>query len=226
MRVLLLLNSDLHSKAAYDKLSLYLSKYDTKVFVSQKVGSSKNLPKQIIDMQSAESFKFPEFYTLPDNINSDLALDEIGVFAPDIILSIRFGQIIKRTDLINLPRFGILNLHSGILPRYRGVMPSFWSILNGEKRLGATLHFITDPTIDTGNIVGFSESEIDWDDSLISNINRIYDEGCELVISALDRVFSLGRIDSIPQNQIGSTRYYSYPKETDVQSFLKLMRLY
>ena len=76
----------------------------------------------------------------------------VRAFDADLLISIRFGQIFK-AEAIAQPRTGIINLHSGLLPEYKGVMASFWSLLNEEPRLGTTLHWITDKKIDSGALI-------------------------------------------------------------------------
>jgi methionyl-tRNA formyltransferase len=83
-------------------------------------------------------------------INRDDGFEFVRSFAPDLIVSIRFGQIF-RPPLIALPRLGIINLHSGILPDYRGILATFWAMLHGETEIGCTLHYVTDAGIDTGH---------------------------------------------------------------------------
>ena len=69
--------------------------------------------------------------------------------APDLIVSIRYRRIL-REPAIAIPRHGVLNLHSGVLPNYPGVMATFWALLAGAAALGCTLHRIVDEGIDTG----------------------------------------------------------------------------
>lgn len=226
MKILLLLNSDIHCKTALDLLSGYLVKHEVKIILSQKVGKIDDLPGEIVVMQSLERHEVTSEFSSYKNINSAEALADLRKFSPDLLISIRFGQIIKNPELIRLPRFGILNLHSGILPNYRGIMASFWAILHGEKNLGTTLHYITDADIDTGDIIGFSKSEIDWNASLLTNINKIYQSGCDLLLSSLEKISSGQKIEKISQKTLGAGQYFSYPKQSDVQRFTALMKLY
>ena len=71
---------------------------------------------------------------------------------PDLIVSIRYGRILKQSA-IDIPHLGVLNLHSGKLPQYRGVMATFRALLAGDATLFSTLHWIDDETIDTGRII-------------------------------------------------------------------------
>jgi methionyl-tRNA formyltransferase len=80
--------------------------------------------------------------------------------------SIRFGQIFK-PPVIAIPRWGILHLHSGLLPGYRGVLAIFWAMLKRELRSGCTLHYVADATIDTGPILGTHSVPADGQSSLV-----------------------------------------------------------
>ncbi|MES2961904.1 MAG: formyl transferase [Pseudomonadota bacterium] len=227
MKILLFLNNDIHSATALTLLSDALKNHETKIILSKQVGKTDSLPAELLAMKKVEQNGVDEFYqdkktTTYANVNSEEALRDFKKFAPDLILSIRFGQIFK-SGLINIPRFGVLNLHSGKLPDYRGVMASFWGILNGEKKLGATLHYILDGTIDTGDVVGFAESEINWDKSLVWNINRIYHNSCGLIAEALKKIETGERLEKL--KQVGAGNYFTYPKENDVAEFLEKMEL-
>jgi len=228
MKILLFLNSDIHSTTSLNLLSDVLKNHQVKIILSNQVGKTESLPTQLLAMKKVEQTGVKEFYqdkktTSYANVNSKEAIFDFQEFAPDLILSIRFGQIFK-SDLINIPRFGVLNLHSGKLPDYRGVMASFWGILNGEKKLGATLHYILDSTIDTGDVVAFAESEINWDESLVWNINQIYHNSFGLIVEALKKIEAGEKLKKLKQVGVGS--YFTYPKENDVTEFLKKMELF
>jgi hypothetical protein len=60
---------------------------------------------------------------------------------PDLFISVRYRRILK-SAAIEIPRYGVLNLHSGLLPQYKGVMATFWAMLNAEAEIGCTLHTI------------------------------------------------------------------------------------
>lgn len=225
VKIVLLLNSDIHCRAALALLSESLKNHQVKIILSQKVGNVSDLPPEIIAMQKLEKCDFAQDFSSYQNINSPEAFEDLQKFSPDLFISIRFGQILKNPDLIRLPRFGIINLHSGILPNYRGVMASFWAILNGEKNLGMTLHYITDSGIDTGAIIGFSKSEIDWNSPLIKNISALYIDGIQLLAQVLNKISVGEKIDVTDQKILGVGQYFSYPKSEDVQRFSSLMSL-
>ncbi len=85
------------------------------------------------------------------DINDPNTLQFIKELNPDLIISAYFNQILK-PEIINLPKYGILNIHPGWLPVYRGAMAYFWVLKNGNESAGVSVHWI-DEGIDTGTLV-------------------------------------------------------------------------
>jgi len=229
MKIALFLNNDIHSAMALRCLSSFLLQHEVKIFLSQKIGGEASLPKEIIEMKKYEEYSIQDHFNYDTtcclNVNSADFVKTITDFAPDLIISIRFGQIFK-SAIIKIPKYGILNLHSGILPNYRGVLASFWAILNGEKKIGTTLHYVTDSTIDTGKIIGFSKCNVDPKLSLSANISNLYNGGYALLVSTIDKICDGQTIDTIEQKNLGEGAYFSYPDEDDVKKFLEIMPLF
>lgn len=90
------------------------------------------------------------------------ALETLAAFQPDVICVSCFSRIIPPA-ILNLPKFGALNLHPSLLPRYRGPMPLFWQFRNGEARTGATLHFMSE-RVDAGDIL--LQTEVEFPDGI------------------------------------------------------------
>ncbi len=229
MKILLFLNNDIHSATALILLLPTLKNHEVKIILSQKVGNVEGLPAELVAMKNLEKcqFDWSKFgfeVSSYEKVNSEKALTDFRNFAPDLIVSIRFGQIFKE-PLIAIPKLGVLNLHSGILPQYRGILASFWAILNGEKNIGTTLHYINNSGIDNGEIIGFSNEEIDWNSSLLLNVNKLYKRGCEMIKTTLEKISNGEKIITKKQEDFGEAKYFSYPKSQDVESFLKLMPL-
>ncbi len=227
MNLLLLLNQDKHCKTALEALSECFFKHEVKIILSRKVGKNDNLPKEIlslIEFEKSDVLGFFEEFNLMDckDINSVESVAKVKNFAPDLIISIRFGQIL-REEIISLPRFGVLNLHSGLLPKYRGIMASFWAILRGEKEIGMSLHYILDRGIDTGDIIDISKAEVDFSKSLFWNINGLYFDGCRMIKKAIKNIETDKKIVGLKQAKDGD--YFSYPNSDEVQKFKEIMVL-
>jgi folate-dependent phosphoribosylglycinamide formyltransferase PurN len=92
------------------------------------------------------------------DVMSPEALAFISAQRPDVIVTL-FHQIIRR-ELIGIPRLGVVNLHPGLIPAFRGIQPYFWELCEGSRRAGATLHFIEDEAIDAGRVLGRTSFEV------------------------------------------------------------------
>ncbi|MFT7487474.1 MAG: methionyl-tRNA formyltransferase, partial [Candidatus Paceibacteria bacterium] len=93
-----------------------------------------------------------------ENIMHSETLEFVREFAPDVIVSL--CHQILREPLISMAPLGIVNVHPGLLPDYRGIQPYFWELSEGALEAGATLHLIEDERIDTGGILGRSSFAI------------------------------------------------------------------
>lgn len=149
--------------------------------------------------------------------NSPGGLDVLRENNPDLIVSVRYRRILGN-DAIAVPRHGVLNLHSGILPDYQGVMASFWAMLNGEPELGTTLHWIVDSGIDTGPIIKISRTRTRPAESYLANVLRLYVDGCVMLANA---VTELARGKTVPgELQVaGDGRYFWTPDEAALKRF-------
>jgi len=97
----------------------------------------------------AEAADFPTF--APSAVNSSTAVARLAAVRPELTFSFQYAQIL-RPPVIALAEVATLNLHYGPLPRYRGVAPIAWALINGESATGVTLHHV-DPGVDSGGSV-------------------------------------------------------------------------
>ena len=151
------------------------------------------------------------------NPNVAPGLDAVTAFAPDLILTIRYGAILK-SPVIRIPRFGVLNLHSGQLPAYRGVLAVFRALMNGDAEIGCTLHYISDGTIDTGDVVGVERVPVSKDRSLLAHILSLYPPGIAMMAKAVDALARGETLQRLPQATSGGA-YYTYPTAEDWAEF-------
>jgi len=148
--------------------------------------------------------------------NSRDGLALLADHAPDLVISVRYRRILKEAA-IAIPKFGVLNLHSGLLPEYKGMMATFWAMLNNEATIGSTLHYIVDGTIDTGPVVGRMAIPVDRTRSYLANVLSLYPAGCEMVIETVRRIERREPIACRQQAAAGS--YYSAPERDDILRF-------
>jgi methionyl-tRNA formyltransferase len=151
------------------------------------------------------------------NLNSASGLELVSAFAPDLILSVRYGTVLK-APLIAIPPLGVLNLHSGILPAYRGILPTFRAMMNEDAEIGCTLHYIRDAGIDTGDIVAIHHRPLRRQRSLLRNVLDHYPAGIEMILSALETLERGGELSSSVQ-QHGVASYYTYPTAQEWDEF-------
>lgn len=154
---------------------------------------------------------------LNENINNIKSITTLNKYNPDIIISILGNEIFK-DPILNLPKLGCINLHTSLLPKYRGMMPTFWAMLNDEKEIGVSV-FLMDKGIDTGPIIVQKNTPITNTDSQKSLIERTKRIGMQLIIKSLELI----KDDNLKyiKNSDRDSSYYSYPKREDVKLFLK-----
>ena len=148
------------------------------------------------------------------SINSDESLDKLRGLNPDLIISIAGNQIFKE-DLINLAPKGCLNLHTALLPKYRGLMPSFWVLKNDEDYTGVSVFFV-DEGIDSGPILVQKKVEIGdrTQEELIRDTKKL---GMDAILEAI-ALIKEGDYDLKP-NPDEDMSYFSFPEREDVEEF-------
>jgi methionyl-tRNA formyltransferase len=150
---------------------------------------------------------------LNPNVGTGLAF--VQAFEPDVVVSIRYGAIFK-APAIAVPRLGVINLHAGLLPAYRGVIATFRALMARESEIGCTLHYIVDGTIDTGPVLAQSRTPVDPTRSLLWHIVSLYPSGVMLIGDALAR---LDRGETLDGHAQSGGSYYSYPSAEEWDEF-------
>jgi methionyl-tRNA formyltransferase len=153
---------------------------------------------------------------LNQSINSKSSLDRIAALEPDVLVSIAGNEIFK-TPLLNLAPKGCLNVHTALLPKYRGLMPSFWVLKHKEQRTGVSV-FLVDEGIDSGPIVVQKSLEI-GEMSQEELIRKTKILGMEAVAEALD-IIDTPSPDFI-ENSDDKMSYFGFPTSDDVREFRK-----
>ena len=151
------------------------------------------------------------------NINAPQELEMLASYDADIFLSITGNQIFKKS-LIDLPRLGILNLHTALLPRYRGLMPTFWVLKNREEETGVSVFWV-DEGIDSGPIVSQKRILLSPSISQRALVKATKMLGMEAIIEALNKVKSGD--DSVMRNDDQQSSYFKFPSAEDVREFRK-----
>jgi len=135
----------------------------------------------------------------PTNFKSNEFIDQLTGCNPDLNVVVAFR--ILPESVYSLPRFGSINLHASLLPKYRGAAPINWALINGETKTGLTT-FLLDKKVDTGDLLLQSEIEITADDNFGSLHDKLMTAGAELLLETIDGLES-GRLKSRVQSQNG-----------------------
>ena len=148
------------------------------------------------------------------SINSKKNLNILKSYSPELLISILGNQIFKK-PLINLAPKGCINLHTALLPKYRGLMPTFWVLKNNERYTGVSVFFV-DEGIDSGPIIVQEKVEIGnkTQQQLIKETKQI---GMNLILKSIDLI-NKNKLKLI-ENPESEKSYYSFPTHEDVKEF-------
>ncbi len=183
------------------------------IFYSIKFIFSKIMKESVKSLLRRKKIKE---ITLNNSINSNTSLNKIKTLNPDLLVSILGNQIFKK-PLLNIAKFGCINLHTALLPKYRGLMPTFWVMKNKESFTGVSVFFV-DEGIDSGEII-IQRKVLIGDKTQLQLIKLTKRIGMELICEAIKKI-EKGDLKLIP-NPDNQKTYFSFPKQTDVKEFLK-----
>lgn len=133
----------------------------------------------------------------PEKINTPESLAALRALAPDLIVVVAYGQILK-SALLNLPPRGCINVHASLLPKYRGAAPIQWAIARGERVTGVTTMYMNEG-MDAGDIIAQREEPIREDDTAGTLHDRLARLGADLLAETLEAIHQ-GTVRRTPQN--------------------------
>ena len=137
----------------------------------------------------------------PRTLRDGEALELLRRLEPDLIVVAAYGKIFPR-EILELPRLGCVNIHSSLLPKYRGAAPINWAILTGEERTGVTLMYMAEG-LDTGDMLASAETEIDLAEDAAQLHDRLAQMGARLLTDTLPALEN-GTARAVPQDDAGS----------------------
>jgi methionyl-tRNA formyltransferase len=146
----------------------------------------------------------------PERARDESFIDELRALQPDLIVVAAYGQILPQA-MLDLPRFGCVNVHASLLPRHRGAAPIPWAILEGDAETGVTIMKV-DAGLDTGDMLSKVTTPITEADNARSLHDRLADLGAELLVRTLPH-YVAGRITPQPQPSEGATYARKITKE-------------
>lgn len=122
----------------------------------------------------------------PENVNSKESVKFLKNLDADLFVIIAYGQILSQ-EVLDIPKIMPINIHASLLPRYRGAAPINWAIINGEKKSGITIIYVT-PKLDSGPVILREEIKIEDKDTAVSLEEKLSFSGAKLLEQALIKI--------------------------------------
>jgi methionyl-tRNA formyltransferase len=154
-------------------------------------------------------------YRRIDNPNRAECFDMIVAHQPDVLLSVACPFILK-APLLNLAKYAALNIHHAPLPRYKGMMPTFWQMYHGESSVGITIHTMTEK-LDEGDIVLQESTPILPGETMHNLIRRSKRNGAQAVLRILRQYAAAAPPQ--PLTAIEESSYFTFPNGPEIREF-------
>ena len=133
----------------------------------------------------------------PEKMRDGTALDQIMALAPDILVVVAYGRILP-DDILAVPKYGAVNVHASLLPKYRGSAPIQWAVLNGDRTTGVSTMYLAHE-MDTGDVIYTEETEIGEYETSGELFDRLKELGAGLLVKTL-RDIEAGCAPRTPQD--------------------------
>lgn len=146
----------------------------------------------------------------PNNLRTEETYELVKEINPDLIVVVAYGKIIPN-NIIEFPKYGIINVHSSILPKYRGAAPINAAIVAGEKETGVTIMDIAEE-LDAGDIIEVGRTPITEEDNFLTLHDRLKNIGAETLAIAVEKIFN-GTAVRIKQDHSAATFVRPFKKE-------------
>ena len=147
----------------------------------------------------------------PETLKNRSFEDEFKQLNPDIIVVVAYGQILPEY-ILNFPKFGCINVHASLLPKYRGAAPIQWSVINGDTTTGVTTMYMA-KSLDTGDMIQKAEIQIGDEETAGELHDRLSLIGADLIVETIKKL-SEGKAIRVPQNDSLSSYAPMLNKET------------
>ncbi len=118
--------------------------------------------------------------------NNQEFIDEIKLLKPDVICVVAYGKILPK-EILNIPKYGCINVHGSLLPKYRGAAPIQWAVINGDKETGITT-MLMDVGMDTGDMILKEKVQIGDDETTGELWGRLSKLGAKLLVQTLEKI--------------------------------------
>ncbi len=138
----------------------------------------------------------------PRRIKDSECVEYLKTFEPDVIVVVAYGQILSK-EILDIPKFGTVNIHGSILPKYRGPAPIHRAIINGDEEIGVTIMHV-DEALDSGDIIKIGSIKVENDETTGEVYNKLKVLGADLLVEVL-KDFENGIFNRTVQNHEEST---------------------
>ena len=154
----------------------------------------------------------------PRRIREAAEVEILRQIPADIFVVAAFGQILSQ-EILDMPKFGCVNIHASLLPKYRGAAPIQWAVIDGEEKTGITIQQMN-AGIDTGDILYVKEYTLDTKETGASLFDKLMVLGAEAIVEALPLI-EAGKITPVPQNEAEATHAAKLTKQLGELDFTK-----
>ncbi|MCR4802703.1 MAG: methionyl-tRNA formyltransferase [Lachnospiraceae bacterium] len=154
----------------------------------------------------------------PERVKDEEYVSILRELNPDVIVVVAFGQILSK-EILDLPRFGCVNVHASLLPKYRGAAPIQWAVIDGEKESGVTTMLMNEG-IDTGDMLKKVVVPLDEKETGGSLFDKLAEEGAKLLVETLVDLEN-GTATGTPQDHDKATKAKMLRKELGLIDFTK-----
>ncbi len=154
----------------------------------------------------------------PAKIKQEEEVEKLRKIDADIFVVAAFGQILSK-EILDIPRYGCINVHASLLPEYRGAAPIQWAIADGKKVTGVTIQQMNEG-VDTGDIISNVEVAISDDETGESLFDRLMIASEDLIVKTLDMI-EKGEAEYTPQDESRATYAKILKKEMGLIDFSK-----
>lgn len=178
-------------------------------------GRSKELKPPAVKVCATEH-NLPVFQ--PERIKKEEAVNILKQYDADLYVVAAFGQILSK-EILDLPKFGCVNIHASLLPKYRGAAPIQWAVIDGEEKTGITIQQMNEG-VDTGDILLQKEYYLAKDETGASLFDRLCELGAKAIVEVIDMI-ERGTVCPVKQNEEEATHAKMLSKAMGEMDFEK-----
>ena len=196
---------------AVPSLEALLEKHEVVLVVTQPDKPKGRGKKMVFSPVKECAFSHNIPVLQPEKVRDSAFIEELRTYAPDLIAVAAFGQILTE-PILEMPKYGCINVHGSLLPKYRGAAPMQWAIIDGEKMTGITTMYMA-KGLDSGDMLLKGEVEIAPTDTFREVHDKMAETGAKLLLETLDGL-EKGTITRVEQNHEEATYAPMITKET------------